>query len=113
MNVDVEIDLGHALLRCLVRAALMPAAVACASVPDIGEFQAPPLRQPAAAFPAKLPRQHGLIAVLVGANDVGAQFAGAAAVDADHLLLGEDRVAEDGVTGAWHRGAVADKLSFV
>jgi len=102
VNVDVEIDPGHALLRRLVRAALVPAAIACASVSDIGQFQASPLRQLAAAFPAELPRQHGFLAVLVGADDVGTQFARAAVIDAGHLLLGEDRVAEQDVGGAGH-----------
>src|SRR5665213_3575415 len=100
VNVAVEIDPGHAFLRRLVRAALMPSAMPRPGVPDIGKFQAPPLRQLAAALPAKLPRQHGFLAFLVGANDVRTQFANASAITADHLLLGEDGVAEEGVGGA-------------
>ena len=102
MNVDIEIDPGHALLRRLVRAALMPAAISCAGISDIGDFQASPLRQLAAAFPTELPRQHGFLAILVGADDVRTQFARAAVVGAGHLLLGKDRVTEEDVGGAGH-----------
>ena len=102
MNVDVEIDLRHALLWRLVGTALVPAAISCAGISDIGEFQASPLRQLAAAFPAELPRQHCLLAAFVGADDVRTQFAIAAVVGARHLLLGKDRVTEEDVGGAGH-----------
>jgi len=102
VNVDVEIDRGHALLRRLVRAALVPPATACSGVSDVGEFQAPPLRQLAAALSGELPRQHGFLASPVGANDVRTQFAMASVIGAEHLLLGEDGVAEEGVDGAGH-----------
>jgi len=45
MNIDVEIDLGDALLRRLVRGAFMPAPVAGAGISDVGQPQTPPLRQ--------------------------------------------------------------------
>jgi hypothetical protein len=45
MNVDVEFDLADAGLFHPVRAAFVPAAVACAGIPDIGQSQASPLRQ--------------------------------------------------------------------
>jgi antitoxin HigA-1 len=44
MNVDVEIDLGHALLCGLVRPAGIPATVASAGIADICQPQASPLR---------------------------------------------------------------------
>jgi hypothetical protein len=113
VNVDVEIDPDHAFLRRLVRTALIPPATTCPGVPDIGEFQTPPLRQLAAAFSAKLPRQHGFLAVLVGADDVRTQFANASAIAADHLLLAEDGVAEEGIGGAGHCGVDPDKLRFI
>jgi hypothetical protein len=110
MDVDVEIDRADASLRCAVGATLIPTAVACARVCDIGEFQTPPLRQLAAAGPGKLPRQHGLFAIPVGTDDVRTQFAGATVVAADHLLFAKDSVAEDGVIGAGHCGVAADRL---
>jgi hypothetical protein len=104
VNVDVEIDSDDAFLRRLVRAALMPTARTCPGVPDVGEFQAPPLRQLAAAFAVKLPRQHGVLAVLVGADNMRTQFAMASAVSADHLLLAENGFAEEGIGRAGHGG---------
>ena len=45
VNIDVEIDVAHAGLRRLMRAAFMPAALARAGVADISQLQASPLRQ--------------------------------------------------------------------
>src|ERR1700732_347465 len=73
-----------------------------AGVPDVGQSQAPPLRQWARAFSGELPRQHDFFAVLVGADDVRAEFARAAVIAAHDLLLGEDGVAEEGIGGAGH-----------
>jgi hypothetical protein len=80
----------------------MPAAIACAGVSDVGEFQASPLRQLAAAFPGELPRQHGFLAVFVGANDVGTQCARAAVIGAHDLPHGKDRISEEDVGGRGH-----------
>jgi hypothetical protein len=102
VDVDVEVDLRDAALLALVRTAFMPAPVAGAGVADIGELEAPPLRELARALAAELPRQHDLLAILVGADDMGTQFAAMAAVAAGHLLLGEDGVAEEGVGGRGH-----------
>jgi len=77
-----------------------PAAQVCGL--DLGESQTAPLRQLAAVRSGKLPGQHDLLAVLVGANDVRTQFAVGAVVCADDLLSSEDRVAEEGVGWAWH-----------
>jgi hypothetical protein len=107
VNVDVEIDASHAFLGRLVGATLIPAASARTGVADIGEFQAPPLRQLAAAFPGELPRQHDLFAALVGADDVRAQFAMTAVIGAGHLLFAEDGVPEEGVGGVGHRSSGA------
>jgi hypothetical protein len=102
VNVDVEIDIGHAFLRRLVGAAFMPAPIAGAGVPDIGQSQAPPLWQRARTFSGELPRQHDLFAAFVGADDVRADFAGTAVIAAHDLLFGEDGVAEEGIGGAGH-----------
>ena len=110
MNVDVEVDVADASLNRTMGATLMPAAIARAGVFDIGKPEAPPLRQPAAAFPAELPRQYGFLAILVGTDDVGTHFAGATTIGANHLLPREDRIAEKGVGRTWHRGVFADKL---
>ncbi len=72
-----------------------------AGVPDVGQSQAPPLRQWARAFSGELPRQHDLFAAFVGADDMRTEFAGAAVIAALDLLLGEDGVAEEGIGGAW------------
>ena len=61
-----------------VRTAFVPAAIANAGIFHIGEFQAAPLRQAAAAFTGELPGHHDFFAALVDADDVGAEFAGAA-----------------------------------
>jgi len=45
VNVDVEIDIAHAGLRRLMRAAFMPAALARAGVADVLQLEAAPLRQ--------------------------------------------------------------------
>src|SRR5437879_13573968 len=103
MNIYIEIELADASLLGLVRATLVPAAIPRAGIPDIGQPQATPLRQLAGTFTGKLPRQHDLFAAFVGADDVRAQFAMAAFIGADHLLLGEDGVAEELVSGAGHR----------
>ena len=102
MDIDIEIDLADAGLRRAVGAAFMPAPIAGARFPDVGQFQTPPLRQLAAAFAGKLPGQHDFFTALVGADDVRAQFARASLIAADHLLLGEDGVAEESVGGAGH-----------
>src|ERR1700730_16458566 len=99
VNVDVEIDVADAGLRYAVRAALVPASIARASVSDFGEFQAPPLWQPAAAFAGKLPRQHAFFAVLAGTDDMRTQFSIMAVIGTDHLPFAEDGVAEQGVGG--------------
>jgi hypothetical protein len=108
MNVDVEIDFADAGLRRAMRAALVPAAIAGARIPDIGKFQASPLRQLAAAFAAELPGQYDFLAALVGADDVWTQFACATTIAAHHLLPGEDGVAKEGVGGVGH-GVVASR----
>ena len=102
VDVDIEIDVADASLHRAVGSALVPEAIARASISDIGKFQTPPLRQSAAAFSGELPRQHDLFTALVGADDVRAQFARASLIAADHLLLGEDGVAEEIVGGAGH-----------
>src|SRR5882724_8557346 len=106
VNVDVEIDPADTNLLGLVGAASMPASIARAGILDVGKFQAPPLRQPAAAFAGKLPGQHDLFAASVGADDVRTQFAGTAVIAAHDLPFGEDGVAEEGVGGAGHRGSL-------
>ena len=45
LNVDVDINYGHALLRRLVRAAFIPTAFARTGISDIGQSQASPLRK--------------------------------------------------------------------
>ena len=107
VNIDIEIDIADAGLPGAVRAAFVPRAAAGAGVSHIGQFQAAPLRQFAAAFAGELPRQHDLFAALVDADDVGTQFAGAAVLAAHDLLLAQDGVAEQGVGVASHR---ADRL---
>src|SRR4051812_49284751 len=52
----------------------------------------------------KLPRQHGFLTALVQPEDNRAKLAMTPTVAADHLLLGEDRVTEDGVGGRGHPG---------
>lgn len=75
-----------------MRPAFMPAAVPRTGGTDIGQLQAPPLRQRSAALTCKLPGQQSLFAGLVGADDMRTELATAALVDASHLLFGEDRV---------------------
>jgi hypothetical protein len=89
-------------LLALVRAALMPAPVAGTGVADIGELETPPLRQLATALAAELPRQHDFLAILAGADDMRTELTTIAAVDAGHLLLGEDGIAEEGVGRRGH-----------
>jgi hypothetical protein len=113
VNVDVEIDVADAGLRRTVRTAFVPAAIAGAGVADVDEFQTPPLWQPAAAFPGKLPRQHRFFAAPAGADDVRTQFSILAVIGTDHLPFAEDGVAEQGVGGGGHGDAVADKHSIV
>ena len=72
MHVDVEIDIADAGLRGAMRAAFMPMARAGSRIPDIGEPQAAPLRQPARALAGELPGKDDLFAILVGADDVRA-----------------------------------------
>ena len=81
----------------------MPGARAGAGRPDIGEPQAAPLRQLAAARASELPRQHDFFAASVGADDMRAKFARAKVVAADDLLFTEDGMAKEGVGGAGHR----------
>src|SRR5882757_290710 len=103
VDVDIEINLADAGLRRAVGAAFMPAAVAGARFPNVRQFQTSPLRQLTAAFAGKLPGQHDLFTVLAGPDDVRTQFAPAAVIAADHLLPGEDGVAEEIVGGAGQR----------
>src|SRR3981189_1169222 len=103
VDVDIEIDLADTGLLRTMRAAFVPAAIAGARIPDVGQSQTPPLRQLAAAFASELPGQHDLFAALAGADDVRTQFVRAAVIAADHLLPGEDGVAEESVGGAGHR----------
>jgi hypothetical protein len=58
-----------------------------------------------------LPRQHGFLAILVGANDERAKLAMTIAVAADHLLLGKNGVSEDGVGGRGHCAVPLTKLA--
>ena len=102
VNIDVEVDVADAGLRGAMGSAGIPTAIARASILDAGEFQTSPLRQLAAAFAAELPAQHNLFAVLVGADDVRAQFATAALLAANDLLLGEDGIAKQGIIRAGH-----------
>src|SRR5689334_11376416 len=102
VDVDVEIDLADAALFAAMRAALVPAAVARAEIPDIGKPQAAPLRQGAAALARELPSQHDFLAGPVAADDVRAELADAPVVAADNLPLGEDRRAEQGVCRRGH-----------
>src|SRR6267154_4583019 len=99
VDIDIEIDLADAGLRRAVGAAFMPAAIAGARIADVDQSQTSPLRQLAAAFAGKLPGQHDFFTALVGADDVRAQFAMASLIGADHLLLPQDRVAEEIVGG--------------
>ena len=103
VDIDIEIDLADAGLRCAMGAAFMPAAIAGARIPDVGQSQTTPLRQLAAAVAGKLPGQHDLFAAPAGADDVRTQFARAAIIAAHDLLLGADGVAEESVGGAGHR----------
>ena len=100
MDVDVEVDLGHATLRHFMRTAFMPTAVMDTRVTNMGQPQASPLRQFARAFSSELPSQHDLFAGFIGADDMWANFAVATFVAADHLLLAEDGVANECVCGA-------------
>src|SRR5262245_7316944 len=86
-----------------MRAALMPAAIACPGATDVGQLQASPLRQRSAALAGELPRQHGLLTFLVGADDMRTKLAMSALVDAGHLLSGENSLAEQYVGPARHR----------
>lgn len=105
MNIDVEIDLGDAALRRQMRAAGLPRAFARASITNIGEPEAFPLRHAAAvALAAELPREHHLVAGPAVADDVRAELAHLATIGASHLLLGENGVAEEGVGGGAHCG---------
>jgi len=99
---DIEIDVSNAFLRRLVRTARVPAAVSGPRVADIGELQASPLRQLAAARPGELPGQHDFLARQIGADDMRAQFARTAFIAADHLLLGKNGISEEGVGFAGH-----------
>ena len=81
----------------------MPPAFSRAGIFDVGEFETSPLRQASAAFTGKLPGEHHFFTALVGADDVRTQFAMPSLIAADHLLLGEDGVAEEIVGGAQHR----------
>jgi hypothetical protein len=97
VNVDIEIDLTDTTLLGLVRAAGMPASVARPDIAYAGKPEASPLRQRTRALAGELPGQHDFLAAFAGADDVRAQFAMAALVAANHLLLAEDGVAEQGV----------------
>jgi hypothetical protein len=103
VDVDIQIDRADAGLRRTMRAAFMPQAFSRAGILHVGEFETSPLRQLAAALTGKLPGEHDRFTALVGADDVRTQFAMASLISADHLLLPEDRVAEEIVGGARHR----------
>src|SRR6185369_13363389 len=60
------------------------------------------LRQRTGTLAAELPRQHGFLAILVGADDMRTQLAATAAIGAGDLLLGENGVAEEGIGGGGH-----------
>src|SRR5882672_12340433 len=113
VDVDIEIDIADAGLRRLMRAALMPTALARACVADVRQLQAAPLWQRPRTLAAELPGQHDLFAALVGADDVRAQFADAAVIAAHDLLLAEDGVAEEGIGGAGHGLHAQDGSCFV
>jgi hypothetical protein len=102
VNVDVEIDVADASLHSAVRASLAPWPITKAGISDVGKSQASPLRQLAAAFSGKLPRQYGFLATLVETQNMWAQFAMAAFISADYLLFSQDCIAEYGVSGASH-----------
>src|SRR5437879_4941675 len=55
VDVDIEIDVTDALLRCLVRTALVPAPLARMGITHIGEPQTAPLRQLPGTLAGKLP----------------------------------------------------------
>src|SRR4051812_6572155 len=94
VNVDVEIDVADAGLRRAVRASLVPRPAARAGISDGSQPQASPLRQLAATFSGKLPRQYSLLAALVGTQDMRAQFTTVAFIGANHLLFSQDCIAE-------------------
>src|SRR5262249_21780119 len=83
VDVDVEIDIADASLLGAMRAALGPWSLARLGIADMGEPQAAPLRQPAAALPCELPRQHDFLAAPVAADDMRAELAPAPIVAAD------------------------------
>src|SRR3978361_1826358 len=85
MNVDVEFDLADAGLFHPVRAAFVPAAVACAGIPDIGQSQASPFGQLPRTQTSALPCQPGLFSVFGGGDDGRAEFTVAALIGADDL----------------------------
>ena len=101
MNVDVEINVRHAFLFGFVRATFHPGPGAAACIANLGKPEAlpgPASRKLAFAdFAGKLPRQHRFLTLLVGPEHKRAKLAMMTAVAADHLLFGEDGVAENGV----------------
>jgi hypothetical protein len=94
VNVDVDVDVANASLLGAVSASRVPWPVTRISISDVGKPQAPPLRQLAAALSGELLRQHDFLTTLVETQDMRAQFAVAAFIGADHLLFGQDRIAE-------------------
>jgi hypothetical protein len=108
MDVDINVDLGHAALRRLMRAAFVPTAVADTRVANMRQPQASPLRQFARTVSGELPSEHDLFADLVGAYDVWAQLAAPAFIGADHLLFPEDGVTNEDVGGASLRHGATD-----
>ena len=106
VDVDVEMNVRHTGLFGPVRPALVPGPDTAACIADIGKPKALPgpasWKLALTDFAGKLPRQHGFLALLVGAEDKRAKFAMTTAIAADHLLPGEDGVAEEGVSGGGH-----------
>ena len=101
VDVDVEIDVAAQVcsLRCEPPSCHRPSRDGDFY---IGEPQAAPLRQGAAALPRELPRQHDFLAIPVAADDMRAELAHAAAVAANDLPLGKDRLAEQGIRRTGH-----------
>jgi hypothetical protein len=106
VNVDVEVNVYNAFLFGPVRLALVPGPDTAARIPDIGKPKALPgasLRKLALAnLAGKLPRQQSFLALLVGAENKRTKLAMTPAIAANHLLLGEDGGAEEGVSGRGH-----------
>ena len=105
MNVDVEIDPGHAALVRFMRAASIPGALTGNGVANMSQPQTSPLRQLARAFSGELPGQNNLFADFISPDDMWAQLAVPSLIGADHLLLTKDGVSNEGISDAslFHR----------